>query len=135
MAEKRRAARVTERIREELSLLLRRDIRDPRVGRVIVSRVEVPDDLQLATVFIRLEPAPGPGGVAPLPDDPVEAAARKTALAGLKAAAGRLRGLLSRSLGLRYTPDLRFVYDTTQEATSRVEALLREIASEKKADG
>ena len=119
MAERRRAARVTSRIREELASTLRREIRDPRLASVLVTRVEAPDDLQLATVYVRLEIGS---------DDP---ASRKAALQGLKAATGRLRRSLAGSLGLRYTPDLRFVYDSGVEAESRVEELLHEIKRER----
>ena len=127
MAEFKRAARVTERLREELTVTLRREIRDPRVQRVLISRIEMPDDLQLATVFFRLEPdltTPG----APANDDPK---AQKTALTGLRAAAGKLRHHAARGLGLRVAPELRFFYDTSPEAGGRVEALLREIDKER----
>lgn len=135
MADRRRAARITERIREELTLALRTAVRDPRVLRVIISRVEVPDDLQLATVYIRLVPPPqNPDGTMPAPDSPQERLAVKQALAGLTAAAGMLRRTISQGLGLRYTPNLRFHFDASQETTSRVESLLREIASERKSD-
>jgi ribosome-binding factor A len=136
MADRTRAARITKRIREELSLALRRDIRDPRLTRVLVSRVEVPDDLQLATVFIRIEPpVPAPDGSVPAADSPEEAAVLKSALVGLKAASGKLRTSISQGLGLRYTPQLRFLYDSAQETSTRVAVLLREIESERRGQG
>ena len=115
MADGRRAARVKDRIRAELMRSLRTEIRDPRVQNVLVTRVEMGDDLQIANVYIRLEL----GG-----DD---AKARKTALAGLTSSAGRLRRAMGTGLKLRFTPDVRFFYDDTPDALTRVEELLHEI--------
>ncbi len=118
MTEPRRADRVVERIREELTLALRNEVRDPRVTNVLVSRIEMPDDLQLAKVFIRLQPSF---------DGTDEATAKKNALRGLGAAAGMLRRLVGQRLGLRYAPELRFFYDENLEANSRIDELLLEI--------
>lgn len=124
MAERRRADRVVERVREELTSALRRDINDPRVARVLLSRVEMPDDLQLATVHFRLEP--DPSGLTS------EEVAQKSAMAGLRAASGRLRSIVGRNLGLRRAPELRFRPDNGQEAEVRVEQLLYEVSQELK---
>ena len=63
--------RVTERVREELARALTRDVGDPRLAHVVITRVEMPDDLQMARVLVRLTT----GG-----EDPV---ARKKLMAGL----------------------------------------------------
>jgi ribosome-binding factor A len=115
MAEPRRAARVRDRIREELMNALRHDIRDPRLAHVVVTRVEMPDDLQLATAYIRLE----------IGGDNLDA--RKDALRALVSANGRLRRAMASGLKLRYTPELRFFYDDAPDALTRVEELLHEI--------
>jgi ribosome-binding factor A len=52
-------------------------------------------------------------------------------LAGLRAAAGVLRREVGQALGLRYAPELRFVYDEGLDASLRIESLLAEIASER----
>ena len=122
MAEKRRAARVVERVREEVARSLAREIRDPRVVGVVVTRVEMPDDLQLATIYVRLEQ----GG-----DDP---AARKLAMKGLASTTPKLRRSVGARLGMRYAPELRFHYDEGVDAKTRVEELLHEIKSEKGED-
>lgn len=110
----KRSARVAERLREELSTLLR-DLRDPRVQGALVSRVEVTDDLQSAKVFVRRElGAPGEGDAREL-------------VKGLTAASGRLRREVAQLLALRYAPTLRFFYDDAPDAMTRVEELLREI--------
>lgn len=115
MADGRRAARVKDRIRAELMRSLKSEIRDPRVQNVLVTRVEMGDDLQIANVFVRIEF----GGDS--------AAERKNALTGLVAASGRLRKAMGMGLKLRFTPEVRFFYDDTPDALTRVEELLHEI--------
>jgi ribosome-binding factor A len=110
----KRSARVAERLREELSAKLR-DMRDPRLTGVLISRVEVTDDLQSAKVFVRRELGAADPGV------------QKQMLKGLQAASGRLRRDVAGALSLRYAPTLRFFYDDAPDAVDRVEELLREI--------
>jgi len=117
--ERRRSARVTVRLREELARLLQHDLSDPRLTHVILTDVDMTDDLQSARVFVRLEL----GGDVP--------AARQALMKGLEAATGRLRSSIARAVGLRYAPTLRFYYDDGLEATLRIEQLLNEISSEK----
>ncbi len=112
----KRAVRVAGRMREELSAALR-TLRDPRLEGVLVSRVELTDDLQLARVYVRREL----GG---------DTEAVKAALAGLAAASGRLRHAAAQSLGLRYAPTFRFYYDEAPDAVARIEELLREVKRE-----
>ncbi len=119
MNEVKRAVRVAGQVRGELVVALRA-LRDPRLASVLVSRVELTDDLQLARVYVRLEV----GGE--------DERARRGAIKALEAAAGRLRREVGQALGLRYVPDLRFRYDEAPDAVNRVEELLREIHTEKK---
>jgi ribosome-binding factor A len=109
----KRATRVAGRLQEELAAALR-ELRDPRLAGVLVSRVEVTDDLQMAKVYVRREL----GGEAP---------AVKAALKALGAAAGRLRRTAGEALGLRYVPELRFFYDESLDAVTRIEEILREV--------
>ncbi|NUQ75796.1 MAG: 30S ribosome-binding factor RbfA [Polyangiaceae bacterium] len=110
----KRSSRVSERLREELSALLR-GLNDPRVVGALVTRVEMPDDLQSAKVFVRRELGPG------------DEKDRRDLIKGLQAASGKLRREAGQALGLRYSPELRFFYDDAQEAVTRVEELLQEI--------
>jgi ribosome-binding factor A len=112
----KRSARVAERVRAELSAKLR-DMRDPRLSGVLVSRVEMPDDLQSAKVFVRREMG-------------AEPQVQKTMMKGLEAASGRLRKEVAGALSLRYAPSLRFFYDEAPDAVDRIEELLREIRSD-----
>jgi ribosome-binding factor A len=117
MATVKRATRVAGRMQEELSSALR-ELTDPRLEGVLISRVEVTDDLQSARVYVRREL----GG---------EEKAVKAALKALGAAAGRLRRTAGQALGLRYMPELRFFYDASLDAVNRIEELLREVKGER----
>ena len=119
-AEVKRSVRVAARLREELANLIAQDARDPRLAGVLVSRVEMPDDLRLARVYVRMLE----GG-----DDP---ARRKEAMTGLARASGMLRREVGNRVGLRYAPELRFYYDAGQERVDRIEQLLEEVKREKK---
>ena len=111
----RRADRVGEQIQRELSQLLLREVKDPRLAQVTISAVEVSSDLKHARVSF--------GGSA-------DAAARAAALAGLQRATGFLRGQLGRNLRLRYAPELTFVVDESVDHSLRIAALLKEIRPE-----
>jgi ribosome-binding factor A len=108
-----RAERVADLIRRELGELLEREVKDPRVGFVTVTRVEVTRDLRSAWVAVTI-----------LGDD---AQKKKESLRGLAAAQGFLRHELAQRLGLRHTPALEFHLDPTLESEQRIEALLRQI--------
>ncbi|HVK66509.1 MAG TPA: 30S ribosome-binding factor RbfA [Polyangium sp.] len=103
------------RVREELAVLLR-DMADPRLLGVLISRVEMTDDLQAARIFVRHEL----GAAQAEPE-------RRSMLKGLEAAGGRLRRDVGKAVQLRRAPELKFIYDTGQDSAYRVEELLHEI--------
>ena len=111
-----RPKRVAEAIRNEMSVLLLREVADPRLAAISFSRVVMAPDLKLAKVYFLL-PA---GGDA------------KQALKGLKKAKGFFRSRLAKAMNLRYTPDLVFYYDHDGEKVDRIEELLMEIEDERK---
>jgi ribosome-binding factor A len=126
--EVKRAVRVSGRLREEMSRQLAA-LRDPRLAGVLVTRVEMTDDLQQARIYVRasgvgLETREG----APAGDDD---RAQRAVLSGLGAAGPRLRRNVAQAVGLRYAPNLRFFWDEAPEAVSRIEELLREIHAER----
>jgi ribosome-binding factor A len=115
MAEIKRAARVAEGLRQELSTLISQTLRDPRARGAVISRVEMTDDLREARVYVRaLEGAE---------DD----ARKKELVKGLASAAGVLRREATRALKLRVAPELKFFYDEGDDKRTRVESLLMEI--------
>ena len=108
----KRVARLNEQLQRELSELIRTQVRDPRVGVVTVTAVEMASDLGSARVFVRI-----------IGDE----AEFKETLAGLEAAAPFLRGLLGRILHIRRIPELRFREDRSMEHARRIEQLLSEV--------
>ena len=115
-----RARRVATAIRARVTELLARDVSDPSLAGLVVTGVELPDDLGIVWVKFRLLV----GG----DDEP----RRKAATRSLARAASRLRRGLGPSLRLKRVPELRFVYDTGLDAAHRVQALLSEIEGDKK---
>lgn len=106
-----RAERVGERIQDELARLIREDLRDPRVGFVTLTGVEVSKDLRHAKIFVSVL------------GDGLDAT-----LKALEHATPFLKRELARHAGLKYTPTLRFLEDRSVRGARRVEDLLDEIA-------
>jgi ribosome-binding factor A len=115
MTESRRPRRVAETIRKHVAEALARELFDPRLAGLMVTRVEIGHDLSIAKVFVRAL-----SGVETDKDrQQVEKAATK--------AGPNLRRGLGVRLGLKKLPELIFAYDTGQDAIARVEELLGEI--------
>jgi ribosome-binding factor A len=104
-----RARRLGEQIQRELGDLLRRDVKDERIGNVTITAVSVTGDLRTARVYYLVFGKDGP-------DPKVQR--------GLESAAGFLRNALSRSLMIRYTPTLTFELDTSIEHGVRLTQLI-----------
>jgi ribosome-binding factor A len=108
----KRSERLGELILAEISDLIRRDVKDPRVGFVTFTRVEMSDDLRYAKVF-----------VSSLGSEQEKA----RTLQGLSSATGYIRRHLGRALHLRYTPDLTFLIDGSLEHGAKIAQLLRQL--------
>jgi ribosome-binding factor A len=108
----KRADRVSGLIQEELSRVLLREVKDPRLHEVVITAVRVSGDLRYARVLFTVSARPG--GV-------------EEVLTGLRRAAGFLRGHLGRALRLRYAPELTFEADTSVERSLHVAALLKQV--------
>jgi ribosome-binding factor A len=112
----RRVARLNEQLKRELTSLLQFEVRDPRIGMVTITDVEVTADLYHAKVWFTM-----------LGSDEE----RRTAAQGLAAAAGFLRTEIGRRMRIRRAPELHFVFDDTRDHAMHIERLLREaLASE-----
>ena len=107
-----RPARVSERIREELSLLLLRKVNDPGLAPVTVTEVSVTKDLRIAHVNYSALVAPEE---------------RPAVAKALRRSSGFLRRELGHLLGLRYAPELQFHYDDSFDRGARIDAILRDI--------
>ena len=104
-----RARRLGEQIQRELTELLRRNVKDDRIGNVTITAVAVTGDLRTAKVYYLVFGKQGP-------DPKVQK--------GLESAAGFLRNALSKSLMIRYTPTLGFELDTSIEHGVRLTQLI-----------
>ena len=105
----RRQRQVAELVHEEISLLIQRRARDPRLKSVTVTAVEVSPDLRLAHVYVSVL------------GDRQEA---KQALASLRHAAGFFRRELADSLSLRFLPEVNFRLDDSVQRGLRIDQLL-----------
>ena len=112
-----RSTRVGEQMKKELSDILGRKLKDPRVGFVTVTDVEVSGDLQQAKVYISV-----------LGD----AQKREDTLKGLEKAKGFIRSELGQRIRLRKTPELFFGFDESIDYGNRIESLLHQIHKEEK---
>jgi ribosome-binding factor A len=108
----KRSEKVAEAIHEEVSALLVKGLKDPRIGFVTVTGVKVSDDLHHATVYFTV----------------VGTDEEKTAsAAGLNSARGFIRREMGKNLKMRYVPEIIFRYDESVEYGNRIEGILREI--------
>jgi ribosome-binding factor A len=117
----RRTKRVAELIQRHFAEILRREVDDPRLAAVVVTGVEISDDLMIAKIGVRLLVA----------DD--DERQRKSIVELLRRAASRLRRQITPRLELKRAPELRFHYDVGPDAQQRVSELLREVDAERDA--
>jgi len=116
MGQGSRSDRVADQIRAELAQLLAREVHDPGIGFVTLTRVHVSPDLQLARVYYT---ALGPSGDA--------GTARTNSGRALERAAPFLRRQIGSRLRLKRVPELKFLYDESIAGQDRIEQLLNEI--------
>jgi ribosome-binding factor A len=110
-----RIRRVGDRIREEISDLLHRKVKDPRIGFVTITDVEVTTNLRLAKVYYSV-----------MGSD----ADRQRAAQGLDSASGFIKRELSSRLHLKFMPEIVFHYDPTVEYGDRMERIFRDLKGE-----
>jgi ribosome-binding factor A len=110
-----RARRVADQIQRELPELIRQEVKDPRVGMLTITEVEVSRDLEHAKVFFTTL-----GGQAE----------HEACLQGLQRASGFLRSQLSHRMQLRVVPRLSFVYDSSVERGMELSKLIETAIAE-----
>jgi ribosome-binding factor A len=110
--EYQRSDRVGDLLMELISELLRREIRDPRVGSVTITAANVSKDLRHARIYFNLF-----GGRQD----------KQEVLAGLQSATGFIRSRVGKQLKLRFVPTLEFFYDESQDEALRIEELLKKV--------
>ena len=115
-----RSDRVAEQMLRELADLLQFEVKDPRVGMVTVTEVEVSGDMSHAKIYYS----------APLQDNKALDALQK----GLERTAGFLRSQLSKRMLLRTVPQLHFVYDASIDSGMKMSRLIDEAISDQSPD-
>ena len=105
-----RTERVNELMRRELVLLLKQEAKDPRLKQVVITDVIVSRDLTSAKVFFSVD------------EDSIE-----IVVSLLNKASGFFRSSLSKTLDLRHTPTLSFIYDTAPNTGARIDDLLSKL--------
>src|SRR6267143_6932888 len=116
-----RADQVGEQVREEIMSIIRRDLKDPRIGFVSITAVRMSSDLRQARVRVSVL------------GNPEE---KKASIAGLVSAKGLIRHELGRRLqNLKFSPDLRFEIDPSIEYSVHISELLKEVLPPATADG
>lgn len=109
----KRATRVADVIRNELSTLLLQRVRDPKLRDISISRVELSDDLRYAKIYYTS-----------LQGNRVAGQVQKS----LTKAKGFMRSHLAKTINMRFTPELQFCYDDNVEKVEEMEQLLADIA-------
>ncbi len=110
-------------MKDELNVLINRDLKDPRIPSVTVTKVEMTRDAKQATVFI---------SILSLDQTATDPELMEHCLGSLTRAKGHIKRTLSKAIQLRFMPELLFREDKGLENTLRVHELLKQISEEKK---
>ena len=113
----KRSDRVAQELQKEIAIILQREVKDPRIGMVTVSDVEVSSDLAYAKVFVTFlfyhdETAIAQG------------------MKGLEKAATYIRSLVGKEMRLRIVPEIRFIYDQSLVEGMRMSNLVTNVVRE-----
>lgn len=123
-----RPSRVGDLIKQEVaSMLIRGDIKDPRVGLVTLTDIKMTRDLKNARIFFTIT------GLSLVGDEALSEEAKEEAEnagKGLQSAAGFIRKELGRVLSLKYIPNIIFEYDSTLDYASRINKVIAKINKE-----
>jgi ribosome-binding factor A len=107
----KRSQRVSDLLREEIADIIMYKLKDPRIGFITVTGVDVTSDLKMATVYVSV----------------LKEEEKKTTLDILKTAKSFVRSELSKRLKMKFIPTVDFQIDTSIEYGSRIDKLLKEI--------
>lgn len=112
MSNKLRIEKLQELIKQETGKMLLNDIKDPRIGFVTVTDVEMTGDLREAKIFVSVM-----GGAEQV----------KNSLEGLKSALGFIRREIGKRIRLRFTPEISFALDTSLDYGDHIQKLLLQV--------
>ena len=111
-----RPGRVQEALRQEISKIVQGEMKDPRIGFIPITKVDLTKDLRYARIYFSI-----------LGEDKE----KKLALRGLNNAKGYIKGLLADRIKLRYMPEIAFAIDESLEHTKHIYDILDQIKKEK----
>ncbi|CAM2798018.1 30S ribosome-binding factor RbfA [Actinobacillus equuli subsp. equuli] len=110
----KRSDRVAQELQKEIAVILQREVKDPRIGMVTVSDVEVSRDLAYAKIFVTF-----------LFDN--DQSAIEQGMKGLEKASPYIRSLVGKAMRLRIVPELRFIYDQSLVEGMRMSNLVSNV--------
>jgi ribosome-binding factor A len=106
----KRSEKVGDQIREEISQILLKGLKDPRIGFVTITKVAVSDDLRMAKIYYSVFGDEGE---------------KEESYKGLESATGYIKRELGRRMRLKYMPEITFLFDDSLEYGEHIEELLR----------
>ena len=115
-----RSEKVAQLLKEEISKIITRQLKDPRIGFVTVTKVELTEDLKLAKIYISI-----------LEEDGRKKERTKE---GLKRALGFIKRMIGKQVYLRYVPDLVLKWDESVQYSLRLEQIFKQIEEDKKGE-
>ena len=117
MGNKLRIEKLQELIKQEMSKMLLKELKDPRIGFVTVTDVEMTGDLREAKIYVSVM-----GGAEQV----------KSSLEGLQSALGFIRREIGHRIRLRFTPEISFALDTSLDYGDHIQKLLLQVEGENK---
>ncbi len=115
----KRADRVKELLQEETAEIIRHEVKDPRIGFVTITRVELSDNLRSARIFI-----------SPMGNEKEQ----QRTYEGICSAAPFIRSRLGRRMRIKFLPELIFNWDHSQGRSDKINRILHTIEEQKRAD-
>ena len=119
MAKQLRIEKLQELIKQEMSKMLLKELKDPRIGFVTVTDVEMTGDLRAAKIFVSIM-----GGAEQV----------QSSLEGLNSALGFIRREIGQRIRLRFTPEISFTLDTSLDYSEHIQKLLLQVEGDNHAD-
>ncbi|MCX5679567.1 MAG: 30S ribosome-binding factor RbfA [Candidatus Omnitrophica bacterium] len=113
---RQRPERIQEAIRQEISMIAQSQIKDPRIGFITITKVDLTKDLRYARIYFSVLG---------------KSADKNKALRGLNSAKGYIKGLIADRIKLRFMPEISFVIDNTLEHTQHIYEILNGIKKPK----
>jgi ribosome-binding factor A len=111
-----RSEKVQEALRQEISMIVQRELKDPRLGFITITKVDLTKDLRYARIYFSV-----------LGDEK----AKRRAFYGLRSAKGFIKNLISEKVKLKFMPEMEFKVDNSLEHTQKILGLIEKIKKER----